>query len=400
MDLFRLALRNISGHAFRSWVVALCALLISSLALATSLILMGAESSLRLAIERLGADLIIVPGGTSTRVETALLMGHPTKVWMPSSMLDKIAAVPGIQEASPQLYLASLTNASCCSVSDMFLIVYDPSTDFVVRPWLEKTIGDQLHLGEVIGGSNVFVPQDTGYIKLYGYHVHLRANMEPTGTGLDQSMFLTMETAQEMARISLTEAVKPLEIPQDSISAIMVKLEPGYNPYAVALEITDHYRNVDPIVSPDLFQTLPHTIEGTIEWDRRGYRFDPAVFNAFNRPGLLYGGQRAQARTGCPARHGGHARFRLPIVAHRSRVIGLKRRSGRRAADLVGGGPFPQADYRYGRHPLLVARSCHPVHARSWRPGVVACQCLVSCDGAGLPDQPPGPSYCHAGVRR
>ena len=221
MDLFRLALRNIAGNAFRSWVVALCALLISSLALATSLILLGAESSLRLAIERLGADIIVVPGGTATRVESALLMGHPTKVWMSSSMLEKIGAVPGVQAVSPQLYLASLANASCCSVSDMFLIVYNPSTDFVIRPWLQKTIGDQLHLGEVIGGSNVFVPQDVGYIKLYGYHVHLRANMEPTGSGLDQSMFLTMETAQEMARVSLTEAEKPLEIPADSIATVI-----------------------------------------------------------------------------------------------------------------------------------------------------------------------------------
>jgi len=264
MDLFRLALRNIAGNAFRSWVVALCALLISSLALATSLILMGAESSLRLAIERLGADLIVVPGGTSTRVESALLMGHPTKVWMPSSMMEKIAAIPGVQAVTPQLYLASLTNASCCSVSDMFLIVYNPSTDFVIRPWLEKTIGDQLHLGEVIGGSNVFVPQDTGYIKLYGYHVHLRANMEPTGSGLDQSMFLTMETAQEMARVSLTEAEKPLEIPKDSISAVLVKLEPGYNPYAVSLAISDRYRDVDPIVSPDMFQTYRTQLKGLL----------------------------------------------------------------------------------------------------------------------------------------
>jgi len=264
MDLFRLALRNIAGNAFRSWVVALCALLISSLALATSLILLGAESSLRLAIERLGADLIVVPGGTATRVESALLMGHPTKVWMPSSMLEKIAAVPGVEAVSPQLYLASLANASCCSVSDMFLIVYNPSTDFVVRPWLQKTIGDQLHLGEVIGGSNVFVPQDVGYIKLYGYHVHLRANMEPTGSGLDQSMFLTMETAQEMARVSLTEAEKPLEIPADSISAVMVRLQPGYNPYAVALEISDRYRDVDPIVSPDMFQTYRTQLKGLL----------------------------------------------------------------------------------------------------------------------------------------
>jgi putative ABC transport system permease protein len=264
MDLYRLTLRNIAGNAFRSWVVALCALLISSLALATCLIMIGAESSLRLAIERLGADLIVVPEGAAPKVESALLMGHTTRVWMPSSTLERIAAMPGVEAVSPQIYLASLTNASCCSVSDMFLIVYDPKTDFVVRPWLEKTIGGELQLGEVIGGTNVFVPPEEPDIRLYGYHVKLKGNMEPTGTGLDQSLFLTMETAQEMARVSLTEAIQPLEIPKDSISAVMVKLEPGYNPYAAALEIMDRMRDVTPIVSPDMFQSYRIQLKGLL----------------------------------------------------------------------------------------------------------------------------------------
>ena len=55
MNIYRLALKNISGSAFRSWVVALCALLIASLTLVITLVMRGAETSLRLAIERLGA---------------------------------------------------------------------------------------------------------------------------------------------------------------------------------------------------------------------------------------------------------------------------------------------------------------------------------------------------------
>ena len=87
MDLYRLALKNIAGSAFRSWVVALSALLVASLALGTTLIMRGAQNSLRLAIDRLGADVIVVPEGTATEVETALLMGIPTEVWMPREVL-------------------------------------------------------------------------------------------------------------------------------------------------------------------------------------------------------------------------------------------------------------------------------------------------------------------------
>jgi putative ABC transport system permease protein len=168
MNLYRLALKNIAGSAFRSWVVGLCALLVAGLALATTLIMRGAEDSLRLAIDRLGADIVVVPEGTATQVETALLMGIPTEVWMPQETLDRVAAVPGVQVVTPQLYLSTLTGAACCSVEHMFLIAYDPRTDFVVEPWLIENLGDGLHLGQAVGGTYVFVPEGEQNIRLYG----------------------------------------------------------------------------------------------------------------------------------------------------------------------------------------------------------------------------------------
>lgn len=264
MNLYRLALKNIADSSFRSWVVALCAMAVASLALVTLIVLRGAEKSLRLAIDRLGADIIIVPEGTTTKVESALLMGHPTQVWMPDSNLGKIAAIPGVQSVSPQLYLETLTNAACCSVEDMFLIVYDPQTDFTIEPWLEQTSGEGLGLGEVVGGTYVFVPEGEQNIQIYGYFVTLKANLEPTGTGLDQSMFLTMETAQDMARISKSMAEEPLEIPDDSISAIMVKLEEGADPAAVSLGIMHTVPGVTPIESPNLFQSYRRQMSGLL----------------------------------------------------------------------------------------------------------------------------------------
>jgi hypothetical protein len=47
MKLLQLALKNIRGSAFRSWVVALCAFLVASFALGTTLIVHGAEDTCR-----------------------------------------------------------------------------------------------------------------------------------------------------------------------------------------------------------------------------------------------------------------------------------------------------------------------------------------------------------------
>jgi hypothetical protein len=70
----------------------------------------------------------------------------------------------------------------------MFLLVYDPETDFTVQPWLKQKFGGGLRLGEAVGGNYVSVPAGEQNIRFYGYLVTLKANLEPTGTGLDQSM--------------------------------------------------------------------------------------------------------------------------------------------------------------------------------------------------------------------
>src|SRR5512137_639237 len=109
MTSVQLALKNIQGSSFRSWAVLLCALVVAGFALTTTLIMRGAQNSLRLANERLGADIIVVPQGSQTGIEGALLMGTPTRMWMPKANLGRITAISGISAASPQLYLQTLT---------------------------------------------------------------------------------------------------------------------------------------------------------------------------------------------------------------------------------------------------------------------------------------------------
>lgn len=131
-SLAGLALQNLSGSAFRSWLIALCALLIAAFVLATVLVVRGAQDSLTLANARLGADIIVVPQGAETSVNGALLMGTPTTYWMPDVDVDRIAALPGVAAASPQLYLQSLADAPCCSVPNMLMVAFDPATDFTL----------------------------------------------------------------------------------------------------------------------------------------------------------------------------------------------------------------------------------------------------------------------------
>jgi putative ABC transport system permease protein len=264
LNTLRIALKNIKGNSFRSFAIFMCVMFLSIFLFSTTLMIKGAENSLNVGINRLGADILVVPVGAESRVESALLMGKPTDVWMPKSMMVKIAAVPGVDRVTPQIYLQSLFGAACCSVSEMFLMVYDPETDYVVTPWLKRALGRGLQTGEVFGGTYIFVPPGDKGIRLYGTEVTLKGNLEATGTGLDQTIFMTVDTARMLAEKSTVSAEQPLKVPDESISTVMVKVAPGVDRHKVTLAILRNVSGVTPIESPNLFGVYRQQMDGLL----------------------------------------------------------------------------------------------------------------------------------------
>ncbi len=264
MSLIGLVLRNIRGNAIRSLMIFLCVVCIASFFVSTTLIIRGAELSLQRGLERLGADILVVPVGAESKVETVLLMGKPARVWMPKENMEKLATIPGVDRVSPQIYLSSLHGSSCCAVSGMSLVVFDPETDFTISPWLQEYLGRTLAPGEVIGGKYVSVPPGEKSLRLYNYNLTLVGNLEATGTGIDRTVFMTLETAYDMAKFSLTAAEEPLEVPSDVISTVLVKTERDADPHRVALRILFDIPGVVPIESPDLFGAFRQQILGLL----------------------------------------------------------------------------------------------------------------------------------------
>ncbi|HSJ52388.1 MAG TPA: ABC transporter permease [Anaerolineae bacterium] len=255
MSLLHLSWKSIAGNELRSWIVALCALVVAAFTLFATLLLRGATVSLELAVQRLGADIVVVPEGAQKELEGALLMGVPAHFWMPEENVEKLSAIPGIKATSPQIYLATLVGASCCSVSEMFMVAYDPDTDFTVRPWLERELPAGLAPGEVVGGDYIFATEENDGIYIYGELVTLMGNMEPTGTGLDQTLFFTLDTAHALSRGSYTLALEPLVIPAGQVSAVLLQAEPGVSTEEIAREIYRTVPGVHPIQTTHLFQS-------------------------------------------------------------------------------------------------------------------------------------------------
>ena len=237
-------------------------MVLAAFLMSTTLLAKSIRHSLQVGTQRLGADIVVVPAGNEIEAQTALLLGKPlSEAWMPAENLDRIAQVEGVAKVSPQLYLETLTGAACCSAWDMFMIVFDPKTDFTVMPWLRKEVRE-LGLLDVVGGDWVIVPEATGEILIYGVKVNLATNLEPTGMGLDKTMFLTFDTAHEIARQSVTTAARLMNIPEGKISAVQVKVKEDYSIDGVAKRIKERVPGTYPFASLELSRSIQKQTKG------------------------------------------------------------------------------------------------------------------------------------------
>ncbi len=265
MNLRRLVLRNILGSLYRSGAILVCAILVAGLSLSATLIVQGAQSGLRRNLSRMGADIIAIPWGTmSVDLDTAHLAGMMTNRWMPKAYMDRIMAVQGVEVVSPQLYLATMDDSPFSSLDELYLVAYDPVTDFVLKPWLEHDPIGTLRLGEAVGGSAVSDPDGDQKIQIYGYPIRLIRTLEETGTDADQSLFITFDTAQAIVDEVQRQPKPAFEMAPESISTAMVKVRLGSDPHEVAVRILEQVPSVLPIESTGFFQTQRAQIVGLL----------------------------------------------------------------------------------------------------------------------------------------
>ena len=155
MSLLRLTWQNIIGSSYPIWLISLCALVVTCLALCLGTLSMGAQVSLQLAVARVGADVVVVPEGAGANFQKVMLLGGAFKARMPRARLAQIAGVPGVADVSPQVYATPIDGAACCAIDEVTLIVYEPGTDFTVIPLLQSSLGRSLSPGESVGGADI-----------------------------------------------------------------------------------------------------------------------------------------------------------------------------------------------------------------------------------------------------
>jgi putative ABC transport system permease protein len=169
----------------------------------------------------MGADLVVVPERYRMEAMDIVLRGEPSTFFFDASNINQVAAVEGVERVAPNLYIASLT-ASCCDVP-VQIIAYDPERDFTLKPWLAESQKRPLGKDDIIVGSRIMGDIGTP-LMFYGHTFNIAQRMEPAGMGVDCSIFMSFDDAFAMADESAQKAVKPLLLPEEKVSAVLVKV--------------------------------------------------------------------------------------------------------------------------------------------------------------------------------
>lgn len=259
LGLFYLALRNIRRKLFRTVSIMLSVAVVAGTLFSATMVIYSVKQSIRVGTERLGADVLVVPESAEQKARTALITGEPSTFYMDRSVLDKVAKVEGVAAVTPQVFIES-SQFSCCYVGNVLLVGFDPETDFSVTSWLADFSRERFADDDIIVGREI--PTLKGReLNFYGHMFKVVGVLAQTGmTYLDNSAFMTMNSAYKMAEESSRKALKTLDVTPNEISAVLVKVADGYAPQRVAVKINFAVEGVKAIPSNEVISTVKESL--------------------------------------------------------------------------------------------------------------------------------------------
>jgi len=263
MNIPYVAMKNLKRKVTRTWLLFAIVAVVSCTLFAATLFLKSINNALKIGTYRLGADILVVPENAEKNARAALLSGEPTTFLMDKTVIDQVKKIDGVKNATPQLFVKP-TSFSCCFNVDVFLIAFDPATDFTVRPWVEKHLSRKLGLNEIITGREIPVIIGDN-IPFFGTTFQVAGTMEPTGMDFfDRSAFMSLDAAYNMAENSKTKAMQPIEIGRDKISTVLVQVTEDVTPDRVAIRIEHDIPGVKALVSDTVISTVRKQLAGLI----------------------------------------------------------------------------------------------------------------------------------------
>ena len=197
-------LKSLRAHPVRAAIILILALAQAACVFGGLVALDGMRAELSLAQRRLGADLVVYPTSCLNKVDkkSVTMLGTPALCDQPRAALSRMGANEDIAAVSYQLTIADQTHGD----DPLWVVGYDPATDFVISPWIAEGEGVSPQVGTVAVGSAVPLT-DAGDVTIFGRQWPVGAHLEATGTSLDAAVFVSMDTLSQVIAASTQAGV-------------------------------------------------------------------------------------------------------------------------------------------------------------------------------------------------
>lgn len=194
-----LILHSLKMHKVQTVSVTLSVALSVMALFALVLVYGGVQGGVQLNAERSGAQIMVVPTEAAAELsdEDLLFTGAPASYYLSDNVVQRVNGTEGVSRATAQFFGQTL-DASCCSVDTASrLIGVDFTTDWTIQPFAHIDIPDHLAADEVIvGASTAGNVGDT--ITLLDNKYTVVDRLEPSGSGLDQSILLDIDAVRDI----------------------------------------------------------------------------------------------------------------------------------------------------------------------------------------------------------
>ena len=225
------------------------------------------NQGLALSRERLGADAVLIPKYAPVSGDELLFTAAPENIYMPIETIEQAKELEGVAAMTPQFYCQTLALGCCDPGEEARIIGYDSATDFILKPYLEEDSRRQLASDELIVGHN-FEDEDLvgSRYMILSRIFNVVDMLQPTGSGMDSTVFMDLTTAQDMCLESevLSQNWKTKD-PHDYISVIMIKFEEGVDPNAFVTQVENSGMEAKCILTGDTIASLQGQLEITMK---------------------------------------------------------------------------------------------------------------------------------------
>jgi putative ABC transport system permease protein len=265
-----LPVENLKARPVRTACLVMVAAILAFTLFGGSILSLNLRQGLDTMTRRFGADLMVVPEGASGKAQSILLRGEISYFYFDKAMVERVARTEGVACASPQFFLTSLAEGCCDAMVQ--LIAYDPETDFVIQPWMAEKYRGAVEDGQVVAGSRIAIRTD-GTIRLLGHQYPVAARLSRSASGLDTSVFMTMDTMRLLINRAQAEgydflAKQKTEMNQGAVSAVLAKLDPSAPPARLAQAIRQENAGVEVVVAQSVFSSISAALSGLAAYIR------------------------------------------------------------------------------------------------------------------------------------